>query len=103
LKNLYLKTNDPIYIKKQNEIVIKKAQADYLRANHVFVYSKQYYMLPESALLYQNMILALAKSGEKLAHNKDELLSTSSIIICIMYCIKVVSKGYGCVYCNNKY
>lgn len=103
LKQLYLETNDPIYIEKQNEIVIKKAQADYLRANHVFVYSKQYYMLPEPALIYQNMILSLAKSGEEFAHNKNELLSTSSIIICIMYGIKIVSKGYGCVYCNNKY
>lgn len=103
LRTLYRQTNDSIYIQKQNEIVLKKAQADYLRANHVFIYSKQYYMLPESAILYQDMILSLAKSGEIFAHNKDELLSTSSIIICIMYCIKVVSKGYGCVYCNNKY
>lgn len=95
LKNLYIKTKDPIYIQQQNEICIKKAQADYLRANHCFIHTKQYHMLPESAIIYQDMMLKLAKGGEKLSIIGDNQLSTSSFIMCIKYYIHIVYNGYG--------
>lgn len=95
LKNLYTKTQDPIYIQQQNEICIKKAQVDYLRADHNFIHTKQYYMLPEAALTYQNMILKLAKSEEQLSIVGNNQLSTSSFIMCIYYYIHVVRNGYG--------
>lgn len=94
-KQLYNKTQDPIYISKQNEICIKKAQVDYLRANHNFIDTKQYYMLPEAAVTYQNMILKLAKSGEQLSIIGNNQLSTSSFVMCIYYYIHVVRNGYG--------
>lgn len=103
LRNLYFKTQDPIYILKQNEICIKKAQVDYLRANHVFLYTKQYYMLPESAIVYQNMIYKLAKSGDVLKLTKNYQLSTSSIIIILQYCIHAVKNGHAYVSSSKEY
>lgn len=95
LKSLYNKTQNPNYIEQQNEICVKKAQVDYLRANHNFVDTKQYYMLPEAAITYQNTILKLAQSGEQLSITGNSELSTSSYIICICYYISIVRRGYG--------
>lgn len=103
LRSLYNKTKDPIYIKQQNEVCIKKAQVDYLRANHKFTHAKQYYMLPESAIIYQNMIFALARSGDVLDLTSHNQLSTSSLVMCISYCRSIVSKGVGSVQWNKKY
>lgn len=103
LRSLYNKTKDPIYIKQQNEVCIKKAQVDYLRANHKLTHAKQYYMLPESAIIYQNMIFALARSGDVLDLTSHNQLSTSSLVMCISYCRSTVSKGIGCVQWNKKY
>lgn len=103
LRSLYNKTKDPIYIKQQNEVCIKKAQVDYLRANHKLTHAKQYYMLPESAIIYQNMIFALARSGDVLDLTSHNQLSTSSLVMCISYCRSIVSKGVGSVQWNKKY
>lgn len=103
LKKLYYDTKDPIYITQQNEIALKKAQVDYLRANHMFIHTKQYHMLPQSAIIYQNMMLKLAKSGDTVNLTSDNQLSTSSIILCIQVCIRVVRNGYGSVIWNRKY
>lgn len=103
LRSLYNKTKDPIYIKQQNEVCIKKAQVDYLRANHKLTHAKQYYMLPESAIIYQNMIFALARSGDVLDLTSHGQLSTSSLVMCISYCKSIVSKGMGYVQWNKKY
>lgn len=103
LRSLYNKTKDPIYIKQQNEVCIKKAQVDYLRANHKLTHAKQYYMLPESAIIYQNMIFALARSGDVLDLTSHNQLSTSSLVMCISYCRSIVSKGMGSVQWNKKY
>jgi hypothetical protein len=52
-------------------------------------------MLPESAIVYQDMMLKLAKGDEKLSIIGDNQLSTSSFIMCIKYYMYVVYNGYG--------
>lgn len=103
LKKLYYDTKDPIYIEQQNEIAIKKAQVDYLRANHMFIHTKWYHMLPQSAIVYKNMMLRLAKSGDVLNMTTDNQLSTSSSVLCIEVFIYVVRNGYGRVDFTHTY
>lgn len=104
LKELYLSyKGEPDILNKQIEICEEMAHMVYMKQNPIVKRANTYYMLPEAAIHYFKTLISLGKKDDQLAITSNYQLSTSSIVVCILSFMRLVSRGNGGVYWNKKY